>query len=193
MSELPSHAQALPAAVEFRRLNWGCGEHFGPGWINSDIKDIPGVDIPCDIRDGLPLETNSVDYAVSIHSLPEIPYGDLVGVLTELHRVLKPGGVLRVALPDLDRAIRAYVAGDRDYFLIPDSEAEAIGSKLVAQMTWYGWSRSLFTQDFTEEILLKAGFREVLECSFRETRSPFPEIVELDIREQESLFAEAIK
>jgi predicted SAM-dependent methyltransferase len=193
MSELPSHAQALPAAVEVRRLNWGCGEHFGPGWINSDIKDIPGVDIPCDIRDGLPLETNSVDYAVSIHSLPEIPYGDLVGVLTELHRVLKPGGVLRVALPDLDRAIRAYVAGDRDYFLIPDSEAKAIGSKLVAQMTWYGWSRSLFTQDFTEEILRKAGFREVLECSFRETQSPFPEIVELDIRERETLFAEAIK
>jgi predicted SAM-dependent methyltransferase len=193
MSESQSHAYPVPSAIEARRLNWGCGEHFGPGWINSDIKDAPGVDIACDIRDGLPLETDSVDYAVSIHSLPEIPYGDLVRTLAELRRVLKPGGVLRVALPDLDRAIRAYVAGDRDYFVVPDSDAEAIGSKLVTQMTWYGWSRSLFTQDFTEEILRKAGFREVLECSFRATRSPFPEIVELDSRERESLFVEAIK
>jgi predicted SAM-dependent methyltransferase len=193
MSESASQAYPLPAPVEVRRLNWGCGEHYGAGWINSDVKDAPGVDIACDIRDGLPLETDSVDYAVSIHALPEIPYDDLVGALAELQRVLRPGGVLRLALPDLDRAIRAYLAGDRDYFLIPDSDAEAIGAKLVTQMTWYGWSRSLFTYDFTEEILRKAGFREVRRCAFRESPSPFPEIVELDSRERESMFVEAVK
>ena len=100
MSESLSHAHALPAATEVRRLNWGCGEHPDPGWINSDIKDTPGVDVACDIRDGLPLETDSIDYVSSIHALPEIPYGDLVGALGELRRVLKPGGVLRLGLPD---------------------------------------------------------------------------------------------
>jgi SAM-dependent methyltransferase len=187
--------QEAPTAHEapIKRLNWGCGEHPEPGWINSDIKELPGIEIACDIRQGLPVEDDSFDYIVSIHALPEIPYTDLPKVLTELRRVLKPGGVVRLGLPDLDRGVRAYLSGDRDYFLVPDEDAATIGGKLVTQLVWYGWSRSLFTQDFTEELLRKAGFREMWSCAFQETKTPFPEIVELDSRERESLFVEAVK
>ena len=38
------------------RLNWGCGPDPEPGWINSDLKEVPGIDISRDIRDGLPLD-----------------------------------------------------------------------------------------------------------------------------------------
>jgi predicted SAM-dependent methyltransferase len=184
---------AAPEAVVVRRLNWGCGEHPEPGWINSDIKDVPGIDLPCDILEGLPLDADSIDYAVSIHALPEIPYTGLVPALQELRRVLKPGGVLRLALPDLDRAIMAYLNEDEDFFLIPNKDAESIGAKFVVQMVWYGYSRSLFTHDFAEEIVRAAGFTDVIRCEYRETASSFPEIVELDSRERESLFVEAIK
>jgi predicted SAM-dependent methyltransferase len=187
------HEQIPAPAVPVRRLNWGCGETGAAGWINSDLKTGDGVDLACDILQGLPLESDSIDYAVSIHALPEIHYTDLADVLRELRRVLKPGGVLRLALPDLDRGIEAYRSGDSDYFLIPDDEAKAIGAKFVTQMVWYGWSRSLFTYDFTEEILRKAGFTEIVRCDYGKTASPFPEIVELDSREKESLFVEATK
>jgi predicted SAM-dependent methyltransferase len=180
-------------AVEVKRLNWGCGDEPEPGWINSDVKKRPWIDLPCDIRDGLPLADDSIDYAVSIHALPEIPYPDLVPVLRELRRVLKRGGVLRLALPDLDKAIEAYLTRDEDYFLIPDEDAETISSKFVVQTVWYGYSRSLFTHDFIEEILRKAGFAEVVRCGYRQTPSRFGEIVALDSREKESLFVEAIK
>ena len=40
--------------LDSRRLNWGCGEHPEPGWINSDIKDGPGIDLSCDHRAGSP-------------------------------------------------------------------------------------------------------------------------------------------
>ena len=189
----PAEAREPAPLHEVKRLNWGCGEHPEPGWINSDVKHTPGIDISCDIRAGLPLDDESVDYAVSIHALPEIPYPDLVPVLRELRRVLKPGGVLRLALPDLDKGIRAYLNQDGDYFLIPDEDAETIGGKFILQMVWYGYSRSLFTHDFTEEILRKAGFSELAQCEFRKTASRFPEIVELDSREKESLFIEATK
>ena len=106
---------------------------------------------------------------------------------------LKPAGVLRLGLPDLERGIKAFLENDRDYFLVPDEDATTIGGKLVTQLVWYGWSRSLFTHDFTEELLRGAGFAEVQACSFGETKSRFPEIVELDSRERESLFVEAIK
>src|SRR5688500_3824229 len=99
---------ALDSQQQVKRLHWGCGNWTVPGWINSDIKDGPGIDISCDIRQGLPLDENSIDYAVSIHALPEIPYTDIVPILCELRRVLKVGGVLRLALPDLLKGIKAY-------------------------------------------------------------------------------------
>jgi SAM-dependent methyltransferase len=175
-----------------RRLNWGSGGHV-KGWITSDKTPYPGVEVVGDIRDGLPLESDSIDYAVSIHALPEIPYLDLVPTLRELRRVLKPGGVLRLELPDLDKGIEAYLKKDKDYFQIPDEEVRSLGGKLIVQLIWYGYARSPFTHDFIEELLLKAGFARVSTCAHRTTSSKHPEIVELDSRERESLYVEATK
>jgi hypothetical protein len=174
-----------------RRLNWGCGTDPAPGWINSDVKVVPGIDVPCDIRSGLPLPAGSIDYAVSIHALQELAYPEIVPALAELRRVLRPTGVLRLGLPDLERAISAYERGDREYFLVPDEDAASLGAKLVVQLVWYGYSRTLFTHDFVEEQLLRAGFAGVRRCAYRASSSPYPEIVALDNREPESLFVEA--
>ena len=176
-----------------RRLNWGCGGWTPCGWINSDIKQGAGIDISADIRNGLPLEEASIDYIVSVHALPEMHYNDLVPTLQELRRVLKPGGVLRLVLPDLLKGVHAFERGDRDYFLVPDEDAKNLGAKLVVQLIWYGYSRTLFTAEFIEEMLRKAGFEQIAHCEYQQTRSLFPEIVELDNRENESLYVEATK
>jgi SAM-dependent methyltransferase len=125
--------------------------------------------------------------------LPEIPYGDLDRALAELQRVLKPGGVLRLSLPDLDKAVQAYLAKDIDYFLIPDEAVKSLSGKMIVQLLWYGRSRSMFTVEFTTELLARNGFRSMQSCPFRQTASPFPGIVELDDRELESFFIEARK
>ena len=174
------------------RLNWGCGEWAVPGWVNSDLKEAEGV-ITCDILEGLPFESDSFDYVVSIHALPEIPYPDMVPVLRELRRVLKPGGILRLGLPDLEKAVDAYRQDDRAFFQISDDEMASIGGKLVAQLVWYGYSRTLFVRDFVEELLLKAGFAQVHHVGYRETRSSEADIVTLDNRKRESLFVEAVR
>jgi SAM-dependent methyltransferase len=176
-----------------RRLNWGCGAHVAPGWINSDVKDEPGVDLVADIKQGLPLETDSVEYAVSIHALPELSYPELVPVLEELHRVLSPGATLRLALPDLRRGIDAYLAGDGDYFKVSSDEVSSLGGRFIVQMLWYGYSRTLFTPDFALELLQRAGFVDVCECAFGVSASGVTEIVELDNREDESFFVEGRK
>jgi SAM-dependent methyltransferase len=188
MSALPT-----PTPTPLRRLNWGCGSHPEPGWINSDRKQGPGIDLSCDIREGLPLEDASIDYAVSIHALPEVPYPELVPTLSELRRVLKPGGVLRLGLPNLEHAVDAYRRGDRDWFLIPDEEMSSAGGKLIAQLVWYGYSRTLFVPQFAEELLRKAGFAQVRHLGSGETASPFPDIVALDDRPLESFFVEAVR
>lgn len=184
---------APPASAGVRRLNWGCGEHPEPGWLNSDVKDVPGIDLVADVRAGLPLEPDSIDYITSIHALPELAYPDLVPALTELRRVLKPGGVLRLALPDLERAIAAFQRGDHEYFHVPDEDARSLGAKFVIQMSWYGYSHSLFVHDFVEELLERAGFARVTRCRYKQTASRWPDIADLDNRERESLFVEAVK
>jgi predicted SAM-dependent methyltransferase len=176
-----------------KRLNWGCGRRGMPGWINADRRTDGELDIRCDIRDGLPLDADSIEYIVSVHALQEIPYPDLVDVLKELRRVLRAGGVLRLCLPDMTKGIDAYLRKDRIFFAIPDEHARSLGGKLITQLMWYGHTRTPFTHDFIEELLLKAEFRRVDACSFRTTQSPYPGIVELDNREGESLFVEAVK
>ena len=181
------------SSEKIRRLNWGCGSTRRPGWVHSDIRDEPGIKKVADIREGLPIASNRFDYAVSVHALQELSYRELVPALQELRRVLKPGGALRLVLPDLLKGVDAFRAGERDYFSIPDAEVERLGSKLAVQLIWYGYTRSVFTPDFIEELLLKAGFSAVAHCASNKTQSRWPEIVELDIRERESLFVEATK
>jgi ubiquinone/menaquinone biosynthesis C-methylase UbiE len=176
-----------------RRLNWGCGTITPPGWINADKIPSPGVDLAGDILHGLCLDDDSVDYAVSIHALVELPFAQIEDALWELRRVLKRGGVLRLGLPDLDKAIDAYRRGDAGYFLIPHEVCTSLSGKLIAQIVWYGRSRTPMTYEFTAELLQKAGFRNICRCDFRQTAGPFPAIVDLDNREQESFFVEAVK
>jgi predicted SAM-dependent methyltransferase len=174
-----------------RRLNWGCGRLPAAGWINSDLLPAPGVDVLADIRGGLPFADGSMRYIASIHALQALPYLEVVPALRELRRVLEPGGVLRLALPDLDRGLAAYRRGDPAYFYIPDEESSTISGKFIVQMTWYGANRMLFTEEFARELLLRAGFQRITRCAYRVTASPYAEIVVPDNRERESFFIEA--
>jgi hypothetical protein len=111
----------------------------------------------------------------------------------ELRRVLKPSGVLRLVLPDLGKGIHAYLHGHDDYFRVDNADVKSRGGRFIVHMLWYGSSKSLFTVDFIEELLLKAGFVQVIECEYRRTECRFSEIIELDNRENESLYIEATK
>jgi SAM-dependent methyltransferase len=179
--------------VGIRRLNWGCGPTPAAGWINADLLSAPGIELSGDIRDGLALPDDSIDYAVSIHALQDLPYLDVLPALRELRRVLRPGGILRLALPDLERSIEAWLRGDKAYFYIGDDEVASIGGKLIVQAIWYGSTRTPFTWDLARELAPKAGFRHVSRCKFGQTDSAWPQIVDLDNRERESLFVEAVK
>lgn len=177
--------------MSVRRLHWGCGQITAPGWINSDRWAHPGVDLQADILEGLPLEDGSIDYAVSNHALQELDVYEQEVAFTELRRVLKDGGVLRLCLPDVDRAIDAYRSGDRDWFIV--DEWETIGGNFVTQLIWHGYNKTPFVFEFAEELARRAGFGRVERSAFQETASGIREITELDSREDESFFLEAWK
>ena len=173
------------------RLHVGCGPVIAPGWINVDRRARAGVDLVGDLVGGLALEDASVDLAVAIHVLQDLRWTELPTALAELRRVLRPGGLLRLGLPDLERAIDAWRRRDAAYFHVPDEDARSIGAKLVTQIIWYGSVCTPFTFDFADELLAAAGFRDVRRVAFGVTSGPWPEAVSLDNRERESFFVEA--
>lgn len=172
------------------RLNFGCGPVQPEGWTNVD-KDRHGQRWVCAIEAGLPFHSDSFDYAVANHSLNMVAYRDLVPALSELRRVLKRGGVLRVLAPDVAKAVRAWLDGDLDFFPVP--QEVSTDGKFCVFVPWHGFQRSVFTTGWLIDLCYRAGFSYANGAPFGETSSRFPEIVELDSRESESLIVEAFK
>jgi SAM-dependent methyltransferase len=174
-----------------RRLHWGCGRTIAPGWINSDVLEAEGIDLPCNITKGLPLPDAGLDYIACHHALQDLGIYEQVDAMKELRRVLKPGGVLRAGLPDLDLFIAAYQRRDSDFFFVTDWDT--IDGNFITHALWYNITRTPMTYPFAEELLKKAGFRRVQRSKYGQTASDWPEIASLDSRESESFFVEAWK
>ena len=89
-------------------LDIGCGPNRNSKNINLDYAWQPGVDICCDITRGLPLPDNYVAGIFSEHCLEHISQESTLHVFREMHRVLSPGGRIRIVVPDLDIYIIQY-------------------------------------------------------------------------------------
>lgn len=81
------------------KLHLGCGKRdFGPDWIHIDAADFPHVRHRSVTR--LPYKDKTVDLIYACHLIAYFDRSEILKVLAEWHRVLKPGGTLRLATPD---------------------------------------------------------------------------------------------
>jgi hypothetical protein len=87
------------AGQDLTVVDVGCGARKQVvGAIGIDREPGPGVDLVADVQRGLPLASASVDNVFAVHVLEHLT--DLLGAMRELHRVLRPTGVLHVLTPD---------------------------------------------------------------------------------------------
>lgn len=99
-----------PAAPPKPRVNLGCGRRRHPEWTNCDlVPDGPDV-IRCDLRRPLPFPAASCEAVYAAHVLEHLAVGEARRLVAEIHRVLLPGGVVRLVVPDLENIARAYLA-----------------------------------------------------------------------------------
>lgn len=91
------------------KLNFGCGHRYAKGWVNIDFhSEHPEVQRVNLLR-RLPFEDGTFAAVYSSHVLEHFAPATAEALLRECHRVLKPGGILRTVLPDLETACREYV------------------------------------------------------------------------------------
>jgi predicted SAM-dependent methyltransferase len=80
------------------KLNVGCGNKNEKGYIGIDVRDC-GQEIVWDVREGIPLPDNSVDFIWTSHVIEHFDNEECEGVLKEFYRVLKPGGISQNIVP----------------------------------------------------------------------------------------------
>lgn len=159
------------------RLHLGCGPRLLSGWINIDF--VLGADVLLDLRQPLPLDDATVDFIYSEDFIEHLPFKTGSALLGECARVLKPGGTLRIATPDLTGLARAYL--ERSERSLEWYRKQFPGISTFAQMFNTGmraWGHQFL---YDEESL-----RSVLEpLGLRVTRSQFSESAVADLRDLE--------
>ncbi len=93
------------------RVNVGAGHVPREGFVNVDLRPLPGIDVVADAR-RLPFAAGSVNELVAEHVVEHFPVEELRRVvLPHWRRVLSPGGTLRLVLPDGEALLAAYGDG----------------------------------------------------------------------------------
>jgi predicted SAM-dependent methyltransferase len=116
-----------------RKLHLGCGWNLLTGWLNVDSVPRCRHALYLDARRPFYFGDQTFDYVFSEHMIEHIPYNDAVKMLAECHRVLKPGGKIRISTPDLDFLIALHH---------PD--------KSTLQHEYVVWSTRTFSNDVVE-------------------------------------------
>lgn len=94
---------------EFDYLNLGCGYRFNSKWTNVDFVSTAKDVIAYNLTRGVPFVDNSFAVVYHSHLLEHFPKTRSEFFIRECYRVLKPGGVLRIAVPDLEQIARIYL------------------------------------------------------------------------------------
>jgi predicted SAM-dependent methyltransferase len=168
---------------DLSRLHLGCGNKRIPGWLNIDLVGTnPIVDLGCG---RLPWKNRVFDVAVSQHVVEHLELeSEFVPLLTELKRVLKPGGELWLSCPDLEIVCRSYVAckgrdllADRLKHATVPTGLERFPFQYFINAIFHqaGEHKNLYDFELLEWALTKAGFIDCERTNPSEFRELFPE------------------
>jgi len=93
------------------KLHLGCGDKKIDGFLNVDIINNSNVDLVDDVTQLKSIKNESVDLIYACHVLEHFKRNEYLTVLKRWTELLKPNGVLRLSVPDLEKVIKLYNSG----------------------------------------------------------------------------------
>lgn len=93
---------------QFNYLNIGCGTKFHKDWYNVDLISNSPYVMKWDLIKGIPFPDNKFDVVYHSQVLEHISKEKAPNLIKECFRVLKPGGIMRIVLPDLENIVEEY-------------------------------------------------------------------------------------
>ena len=169
-------------------LHLGSQKMRKEGWVNVDLVGYP-VDLAWDFARPFPFPDMRVDAIFLEHVLEHFTLEQGLALVQEAHRLLKPGGVLRVGVPDAETYLRAYV--DSDGFL--NRMRPLAPTRLLAVQELFYWPGHATMYDFETLGLLiaAAGFEAVERGRFGDSR--IDRCPDSEHRREETLYVEAVR
>ena len=92
-------ALAVPRSPVHPRLHLGCGKKILDGYVNVDIVSATGVDVVCDVSDGIPFPDSVFEEVLAVDFIEHIPPDRTIHLMNEVWRVLAPGGRFSIHVP----------------------------------------------------------------------------------------------
>lgn len=92
---------------KIKKIQIGCGTNFIEGWLNTDIKSSDQI-VYLDAGEKFPIESNSFDFVYSEHLFEHLKVHQQLNMLAESYRILKKGGVMRIATPNIGFLFKLY-------------------------------------------------------------------------------------
>lgn len=156
------------------KLQVGCGRFPLQGWLNGDnfscYHEYTKNKIYLDACKRFPFPNNSFDYIFSEHLIEHLPYQQAQKFLEESHRVLRPGGKIRVATPNLDFLISLYdyqrSEVEESYLAWANASFSHSVKKahptFVINNFFYSWGHSfIFCPETLSELIRQSGFASI--------------------------------
>lgn len=104
-------------------LNLGCGNRWHPAWTNVDLVPVAPNVLAVDLRKQLPFPSATFDAVYSSHVVEHLTPLEAGNFLREIRRVVRPGGVVRIVVPDLEGIVRGYLRTLEEVVESGDEEA----------------------------------------------------------------------
>jgi predicted SAM-dependent methyltransferase len=178
------------AENETRSLQIGCGELPIAGWLNTELDPSiaraarsEGAVIYMDATARFPISDGAFDYVYAEHVIEHVTFDSGRVMLGESHRVLRRGGRIRVATPDLRQLVQLYV--DREDPSVEQSEYAAwiaetflpdrmhTAAPFILNNAFRAWGHTfLYDEETLRSALLDAGFVDVRRLPFGESEDP---------------------
>ena len=144
------------------KLNIGCGwRNFGEDWVHIDGGDYDHLDYT-DITK-LEFKDNTIDLIYASHVIEYFDREEVIPLLQEWFRVLKPGSKLRIAVPDFEAMVKLYLEEgyNLESFLGPLYGKMPMGDETIYHKTTYDFFS-------LEKGLLSIGFTSVDRYNWRD-------------------------
>lgn len=166
----PAQQRRISRLRELRevKLHFGCGSRIFPDWVNLDAYPCDGMTMELDLQGQLPLSDGSVRWIFTEHVLEHIDRSRIGAIFSEFYRVLAPGGVARILVPDLQFYCRAYVDGDLKAITTPLPNTSTTTDAVNSVFNDY-LHRFIYDFDTMRIELEGAGFSKILRCEYGES------------------------
>jgi len=151
-----------------------------------------------DAKKKIPLPNDSAECIYTSHMIEHLSREESISFLNEAFRVLEPGGILRISVPDLKLAVNSYIqTQDADNFmekiLLAPPPINTIKEKISLFFTGYRQHQWMYDEKSLSKLIKKVGFRKILICKAGETNILNPHNLNLYERSDESVYVEGLK